>query len=154
MQGLCTLWCIPPLCAIKNEVSICQFSIAVQFNLGIIFPSPDIVGNFWGFWHLLYLFLVGDMSSLGGGGWKWSSCSRLDLFFARGDSNTGLLLWHCLNAESFCKECRVQTTFSFCLLSLCCSHIVFKWLLSGIDMVVKLCDPSWWKHCIYSFMYL
>ena len=94
VQGLCTLWCIPPSCAVKTDVSICQFSIAVQFNLGIISP-PYFVGTFWGSCHLLYLFLVGNISSLGGGGSGTDPVVLGWICSALGEGCAGPLLWHC-----------------------------------------------------------
>ena len=77
VQGLCTLWCILPLCAIKNDVSISQFYIAVQFNLGIIFATRQVpsrlCGYFLGLLSSSLLISGGGMSSLGsGGGWQWN----------------------------------------------------------------------------------
>ena len=65
VQGLCTLWCIPPLCAIQNDVSSSQISVGVQFNLGIISPPPapsSVCGYFLG------LLLSSSLISGGGGG--------------------------------------------------------------------------------------
>ena len=82
VQGFCTLWCIPPLCAIKNHVSISQFSIGVQFNLGIIFPQAPF--GLCGY----FLELLSSSLLISGGGyvlsWQWGVGVKLiQLFWVR-----------------------------------------------------------------------
>ena len=104
---------------------------------GNYFP-PDPLGTIWGCCHLLYLFLVEHMSSLGGGGtgsvvWGWT-CSVL--------GGGGQLHWSHSLALQLCSSLLLHWSWWSCLQSwLVLFQIPWPW---GVICDVGLVLPELW----------